>query len=252
MSVCLWMPRVCVRARAQAEYHIASVLLDILSNAAQSHITVARSDVPGCAYELHPFPDAALKATQTIGRMFRSTFTQLPTKRSIRLYRLLLASASNNDVHVRLSAIRTLRSLRADSKYACSVLLSRLCTSECLMTFPLPSLCRRRYQLRIVRPGRSMLTSPVLFTARAHTPKTAEWIPIYELIDVLSLRLRRCCHAVMLSCCHAVMLSCCHAVMMSVVCLCVSLQGAECSSIQHVRRSTCGSGDQSPRPRRRA
>ena len=101
----------------QAEYHVASALLDILSNTAQSHITVARSDVPGCAYELHPFPDAALKATQTIGRMFRSSFVQLPTKRSIRLYQLLLASASNADVLVRLAAIRTLRTFRADSKY---------------------------------------------------------------------------------------------------------------------------------------
>ena len=101
----------------QAEYSSASALLGILSDTAQSHVTVARSQVAGCAYELHPFPDATLRATQTIGRMFRTSLARPPTKRSIWLYRLLLTSADNSDVNVRHAALRTLRTVRANGRY---------------------------------------------------------------------------------------------------------------------------------------
>ncbi len=100
----------------QAEYSVAASLLSILSDAAQSQVTVARSHGPNAAYELHPFPDATLRAVQAVGRLLRFAAARPPTTRAVGLYRLLLTCSDNADVNVRYAALRSLRALRSNSR----------------------------------------------------------------------------------------------------------------------------------------
>ena len=65
-------------------------------------------------YELHPFPDSAVYATEILGQMFKNTFTRSPPQRAVNLFRLVLTCSGHVDYRVRQAALHVLCRVRAN------------------------------------------------------------------------------------------------------------------------------------------
>lgn len=92
----------------------------MLATISQSHVMLTRrGHEHNDWYELHPYPDAAVQATDILGLMFRNTFRRPPTQRSVTLFRLVLTASGHADVRVRQAALELLCKIRANHRCVC-------------------------------------------------------------------------------------------------------------------------------------
>lgn len=150
--------------------------------------------------------------------LFPQTVSRAPADRSVAVFELLLGAAGHSDYRVRQASLDLLSRIRANLRHAQYFLHafsphSSLCFSlfssvffllscsflSSIFVSPPRALTRttvRRCQLTLLPPKQQspqaggVLTSPLLYTVKARCPPHGTCLHMYELIEVLSSRLK--------------------------------------------------------------